>query len=126
MKRLIQLHISLFKFLKIELPKKRTSKQLVYFLADVLKRYLIAMLNEYKMLFLILDRDYRKQKQLYDKQQSLTKDLNRALKMLRYIDQKMAKSGKSRQERRGFWREFFKDGKIREDIFKNLEQELKG
>jgi hypothetical protein len=57
--------------------------------------------------------------------QALKKDLNRALKMLKIIDDRMAKMGKNRQYRRAFWREFIKDGQVRTDVFSEIEKELK-
>jgi siroheme synthase (precorrin-2 oxidase/ferrochelatase) len=51
-------------------------------------------------------------------------DLQRCLKMLQYVDTKMEKSGINRQRRRQFWRDFFKDGQVRKDIFDDLLKEI--
>lgn len=124
-KTLIKVHLGLLKYLVIELKKKRTPKELIFFLRDILKRYFAVILQEYKNSFLILDPEYRKQKKLYEKQNQLKKDLQRALKLLEYIDVKMAKSGVNRTARRQFFRDFYKNGQVRKDIYEELLKELK-
>ena len=44
--------------------------------------------------------------------------------MLKYIDTQMQQMNKSRTERRQFWRDFFKDGQIRIDVFQQLEKDI--
>ena len=122
--KLVKMHIGLIKYLNVELRKKRTPKELVYFLWAIIKRYFQVNLQEFKNLFRVFDPEYNKQKQEFKKQQDIKKDLQRALRILQYVDSKMAKSGKSRQERRRFWREFYKDGQIRNETFKDLEKEI--
>lgn len=123
-KRFIKLHFGLIKYLKLELPKKQNPKEIVLFLKQVLVVYIKELIKLYKDLFLIFDKTYRKQKKEYDKMQSVKKDLQRCIKMLQYIDQKMLKAGKSRQERRGFWREFYKNQQVRSDVFNGLDKEI--
>jgi methionine salvage enolase-phosphatase E1 len=118
------MHIGLIKYLNVELRKKRTPKELVYFLWAIIKRYFQVNLQEFKNLFRVFDPEYNKQKKEFEKQQDIKKDLQRALRILQYVDSKMAKSGKSRQERRRFWRQFYKDGQIRNETFKDLEKEI--
>ena len=126
MKRLIQLHKGLIKYLLAEIPKKKTLKELIYFLRDTGKQYFHILLQEYKNLLRLLDPEFRKAKKEYDKQQNLRKDLQRCVKILKYIDERMTKSGLGRQERRAFWREFCSDGEVRSNLWKDIEKELKG
>ena len=123
-KKFIKLHWGLFLFLRAELKKKRTPRELVLFLKDIVKRYCLIQVQEYKNLFLTFDPEYRKQKAQYDKRNDIKKDLQRALKMLQYIDAKMIKRGDNRQQRRAFWRDFFKSGQVRNDVFKDLDKEI--
>jgi hypothetical protein len=122
--RLIKVHLGLIQYLNVELRKKRTSAELIKFLKDLGERYCKVMLQEYKNLFLIFDKSYKEQKAKYDKMQTLKKDLTRCLKMLRYLDEKMEKAGMNRQRRRQFWRDFYRDGHIRTDVFEELQKEL--
>jgi methionine salvage enolase-phosphatase E1 len=122
--KFIKLHWGLFLFLRRELPKKRTAKQLIYFLTDIAKRYFQIHLQEYRNLFNVLDPEYRKQKAEYERKNDIKKDLQRALKILHYVDVKMVKAGKNRQERRSFWRDFYKNGEVRNDVFKDLDKEI--
>jgi len=120
-----RMNLGLIKYLIKELPKKTTPKEIIKFLKPIIKQYFRQLLQLYKTLFLLFDEDYQKQKKQYDNYQKIKIDLQRALKLLKYIDTKMAKSGKNRQERRGFWKEFFKDGIIRNEVFNQLQDELK-
>ena len=122
--RLIKLHLGLIKYLRIELKKKKTSSQLVHFFKDVIKAYLKELLRLYKNLFLIFDENYKTQKKEYEKHQKIKVDLQRCLKMLQYVDDKMAKSGINRQRRRQFWRDFYKDGQLRKEVFDDLLKEI--
>jgi len=124
--RIVKLHLGLFKYLRIELKKKRTLKQLIYFLRDVIKSYFKELLKQYRDLFRQFDPLYIKQKKEFDRYNKIKVDLQRAVKMLQYIDNQMAKMGKSRQQRRQFWRDFYKDGQVRIDVFNNLMKELGG
>jgi len=123
--KFIKLHIGLIKFLQSESKRKRTPKKLIYFLKEVGQAYLKELLKLYKELFLIFDSTYREQKKKYDNYNQLKLDLQRALKLLQYIDNKMAKMGKSRQQRRQFWRDFYSRGELRKETFEQLLNELK-
>ena len=122
--KLFKLHISLFQYLKQELKKKRTPKELVYFLRDVAKQYIKIHVQEVQNLFKLFDPEYRKQKAEFDKHNKVKADLQRALKILQYIDRKMVKEGKSRQVIRQFWLDFTKNAQVREDVLKGIEKEL--
>jgi hypothetical protein len=124
LKTVVKMHYGLILYLNKELRKKRTLKELIYFLRDLVKRYYQVNVGEYKKLFLILDPEYIKQKTTFDKQNQIKKDLQRALKILHYVDMKMVKAGNSRQQRRQFWRDFYKDGQVRNDVFKDLDKEV--
>jgi siroheme synthase (precorrin-2 oxidase/ferrochelatase) len=123
--RFFKLHLGLIKYLVIELKKKRTLKELIYFFKNLIKSYLKELLNLYKSLFLIFDKDYREQKKQYNKYNQIKKDLQNAIKLLNYIDNKMEKQEINRQRRRQFWRDFYSNGQIRKDIFDDLLKEIK-
>jgi len=122
--KVIKLHYALILFLVRELPKKRSPKEFVYFIRDVLKQYYKIHLQEYKNLLLLLDPEYRKQKSEFDKHNKVKADLQRALKILQYIDRKMVKEGKSRQSIRQFWLDFTKNAQVRQDVLEGIEKEL--
>ena len=105
-KRLFQLHIGLIKFLNKELRNKKTSKQLVYFLRDIGKQYFKVLIQEYKNLFLFFDKQYQEQKKKYKKENEIKKQLQLAIKILKYIDDKMERQGVPRWKRRQFWSDF--------------------
>ena len=122
--KVIKLHYALILFLSRELPKKRSPKEFVYFIRDVLKQYYKIHLQEYKNLLLLLDPEYRKQKSEFDKHNKVKADLQRALKILQYIDRKMVKEGKSRQSIRQFWLDFTKNAQVREDVMEGIKKEI--
>jgi hypothetical protein len=124
MNQLIKLHVGLFKYLRQEILKKKSLKQLVLFFKQIGTIYLKELLKLYKTLFLIFDPIYQRQKKEHEKYQKIKVDLNRCLKMLQYIDKKMEKTGINRQRRRQFWRDFFRDGQVRKDIFDELLKEI--
>lgn len=122
--QIIKLHLGLIRYLSRELPKKRTPKQFLQFLKQIIGMYLKELLKLYKNIFLIFDKEYQEKKKQYNKMQQIKKDLNRALKILQYIDEKMIKQGKNRQEIRQFWLDFTKSGQVREDIFQELLKDI--
>jgi predicted MPP superfamily phosphohydrolase len=124
MNQLFKLHVGLFKYLKTELPKKKTLKEIIKFLKPIVIAYPKELLRQYKTLFLVLDSTYQKQKKEYDKYQKIKKELQQALKMLQYVDNKLEKSGVNRQRRRQFWRDFYRDGQCRKDVFEDLLKEI--
>ncbi len=123
-KKIIKMHYHLILFLNKELRQKRNLKQLIHFIRDVLKQYTRIHLQEYKRVLLNLDPKYREQKIEFDKHNRVKQDLQRALKILQYIDNKMAKEGKSRQEMRQFWCDFTKFAYVRKDVFAGIEKEI--
>lgn len=125
MKGLIRLHIGLVKFIITELKKKKkTPKELLKFVKEIVKVYFKALGQEVKSWFLIFNKDYRKQKKEYKKLQQVKKDLQRAVKILEYVDTKLEKKGINRQRRRQFWRDFYSNGQIRKDVFEDLMKEI--
>jgi len=123
-KQLIKLHAGLTRYLINELPKKKNLREVINFLKPLLGVYLKELLKLYKSLFLVFDKEYQKQKKQFDKMQRIKVDLNRALKILQYIDEKMTKQGKNRQEIRQFWLDFTKNGQVRQDIFDELLKDI--
>jgi hypothetical protein len=124
-KRLFQLHLGLIKFLNKELRKKRKPKELVYFLRDIGKQYFKVLIQEYKNLFLIFDVQYQQQKKKYNQYNDIKKQLQLAIKILKYIDDRMQKQGVPRWKRRQFWNDFHKLGQVRKDVFDDLLKEVK-
>jgi hypothetical protein len=124
LRKIIKMHLGLIKYLNKELRVKRNLKQLIIFFRDLLKRYCQVNFQEYKNLFNILDPEYRKQKVEFDKHNKVRVDLQRALKILQYIDRKMVKEGKSRQSIRQFWLDFTKNAQVRQDVLEGIEKEL--
>jgi hypothetical protein len=122
---LIKMHLGLIKFINREFPKLKTFTQKKNFTLSLGKAYLKELLRVYKQAFLNLDPLYRVQKKKYNEQMKLKKNLQLALKLLKYIDKQMMTMGKNRQQRRAFWREFFRNGDIRIDVFNQLEKEIK-
>jgi len=125
MHRMINLHLQIIKFFRQEIKKKHSLRKWISILKDFFKSYFDILLKEYKSLFLMFDIEYQKQKKAYNNQQKLKADLNRALKLFRYIDHKMEKSGETRQRRRQFWQNFFRSGQVRRDIFDDLLKEIR-
>jgi siroheme synthase (precorrin-2 oxidase/ferrochelatase) len=123
--RLIKLHIQLIRYVVKEINKKKPIKEHIKFFRALIPQYVKTMLQEFKNLLRIFDKDFREQKTKYDKMEKIKKDLQRALKMLRFIDAQMVKTGKNRHERKQFWRDFFKSAQVRTDVFDDLEKDLK-
>lgn len=124
--RIVKLHVGLVKYLLTELKKKRTLKELIIFLRNLMVSYTKEMIKLYKDLFLVFDADYQKQKKQYNNYQKVKKELNQALKILQYVDDRMEKQGKSRKERRQFWQDFYKYGSVRKEMFDDLIKEIGG
>jgi site-specific DNA-adenine methylase len=124
-KNLWRLHLGLIKYLMQELKKKRNFTQFIHLFIDITKIYYRELLKVYRAQLKNLDPDYQKQKKQYEKYTQLKKDLQRALRLLNYLDSKMAKMGMNRQSRRQFWRDFYRDGQIRKEVFNNLLEEIK-
>jgi len=119
-----RMNLGLIKYLIKELPKKTTPKEIIKFLKPIIKQYFRQLLQLYKTLFLLFDEDYQKQKKQYDNYQKIKIDLQRCIKMLKYLDDKMAKAGLNRQRRRQFWRDFYSDGQLRKEVFDDLLKEI--
>jgi len=124
--RIIKLHLGLINYLRSELKKSRKPNEWVRFLQALGKSYYQELLKLYKELFRQFDPEFQKQKKQYDNYNQIKKDLQRCLKMLQYLDTKMQKQGISRQMRRHFWQNFYKDGQIRKETFDDLLKELGG
>ena len=124
-KRLIKMHIQLIRYVVKEIFKKKKIKEHLKFFKAIGIQYLKVMLQEFKNTLRIFDTDFRQAKKKQERIQKLKVDLKRALKMLKHIDRNLTKMGKNRQYCRQFWRDFFKSGQIRNEIFNDLEKELK-
>jgi hypothetical protein len=120
---MIKLHITIFKFLKEELKKKRTPKELVVFLKTITIQYFTVLGKEYKRLFNFLDKDYRIQQKQLNRQEQVVRDLQNGLKLLKYLNTKWIKKYNSQQNKQR-WLDFTKSHHIRTDELVELEKEL--
>jgi hypothetical protein len=123
-KRLLKLHLSLFKYLLTEFCKPKSLKTHIYFVKDIRKNYCKVMLKEYKSLFLVFDSEYQKQKKEYEKYQQAKKDVINALKVLRYAKEKMKKAGISRQRIRRFFLDASRDEEALNKLIDDLVKEV--
>jgi len=123
--RLIKAHIGLIKYIIQEFKKKKNLKGYVYFFGNLIKLYINFWIEYFKHLVNLFNSEYRKQLKQYKKYNSIKKDLQQALKILKYIDDKMQKAGLSRQKRRQFWNDFYKNGQVRKEMFDELMKEMK-
>lgn len=124
MKKLLQLNLGLIKYLLRELPKQKSLRVIIKLLKSVLVIYVKENIKLYKNLFLIFDADYQKQQKEFTKYQKIKVDLQRCLKMLQYIDEKMKQSKLPGYKRKQFWRDFYRDGQIRKEVFEDLLKEI--
>jgi uncharacterized protein (UPF0147 family) len=124
MNQLIKLHLGLFKYIKTELPKKKTLKEFIKFLKQIIEVYLKELIKLYKNLFLVFDIDYKNQKKQYDNYNKIKKELQQALKMLQYVDKRMIEQKVPRNIRRQFWNDFRKNGTVRKETFDQLLKEI--
>lgn len=123
--RLIKVHVGLIKYLIEAFIKNRTIKLRLKILINIIKSYPKVIWNELKVSWKsIFDKDYRLQKKKYDDVQKLKKEFQRALKILKYFDESMKKKGFPSWRRKQFWRDFYKSGSIRSEVFEELEKEL--
>jgi len=119
--KLIKLHVGLYRYLKIELNKKRTFRELVLFLLITIKAYFKELIRLYNTLFLIFDKEYRFQKKQYKKYQSAQKEIKGLIKLLRYSKTKLRKAGVSKQRIKRF---FITLGSTDDDALHKLCDEL--
>ena len=124
-KRLITIHRNLLKLIFSESKKKKTLNLHIRLLLHLLVQYIRVMINEYKNLFLILDPVYRKRLNEQNKYNRLKKDLYRAIKLLQLIDRRMKDRGLPNWRRKQFWRDFYKNGQCRTEVFEDLIKEMK-
>ncbi len=120
MKKLLQNHLELVKYVLKELKVKRTPKQAVEFFKTLGKSYYKVMLQEYKNLFMLFDKDYKKEKIKFKKYQQYQKDLRNAYRIIQY----MVKMGDDRQNRKNIRRDFEKYGIINKETEKKILDEL--
>jgi hypothetical protein len=125
MLNIIKAHINFIQVIVQELKKKKSIKEHLKFLKEMGKSYLKVNINLIKkQIASLFNKEYRKQQKEYKKYQKIKVDLQRCLKMLQYVDEKMDKAGVNRQRRRQFWRDFYSSGQVRKDIFDELMKEI--
>jgi len=125
LKRIITIHRNLLKLIISESKKKKPINLHTRFFLHLGKEYCRVMINEYKNLFLILDPIYRKRLSERNKYNRLKTDLHRAIKMLQLVDRRMKEQGFPRWKTQQFWRDFWKNGQVRVDVFEDLLKEIK-
>jgi len=123
--KLIRAHIGLIKYILQEIKNKKTFKDFVKFGIEIIKSYMKFWVQYFIHLGIMFNKDYRKQQKKYKKYMEVKADLQKALKILKYIDNKMKKSGLSRQKIRQFWRDFYKSGQVRKEMFDDLLKDMK-
>jgi len=123
--KLFKLHVSLFKYLQAELKKKRTTKELVYFLRDLVKAYFREIIKLYKELFLSFDPEYKKKKKEYNAYMKTKQDVQRILRLFDYINTELlVKMGKTKEEKKQIRRDLYEYGRLDKDVFERLMKEL--
>jgi uncharacterized protein YxeA len=124
--RLIQIHISLIKYILSSFKQHKTVKDLVRVFIGILKSYPKVLLADFKSdINYLTDKNFRESQKKATKIQQLKKDFNRALKMLHYFDENLKKRGVPNWKRKQFWRDFYRNGTVRTELFNKLAEELK-
>lgn len=121
---LVKLNVALFNFLKAEVKVKRTLVVRLGVLQKVFGDYFKNLLELYKQFFKEIDPKEIENKKKVAAYLKIQKDLENACKLLDYIERKKLE-GKSGIEKRQFYRDFLKEGKVRTELFKELMQEIK-
>jgi len=122
MLKIIKLHADLIKVLRIESKKKKSLKQLIYFLRDVLKSYFKYLLRMYAEIFLQFNPKYQEQKKQFEKHKQYKKDIANAWKIIQW----MLKQGEKRIERKQIRRDFLCYGKISKELERELMKDIYG
>jgi hypothetical protein len=124
MLQIIKLHIGLYRYLKTELPKQKSPKAVILFLWNVTVMYFKELFKMIKNISLLFDKTYQQQQKQHKKMQQLKVDLNRALKVLQYVETKMKQQGIPRWKVRQFFRDFYNNGQVRKEVFDDLLKEI--
>jgi len=125
MLKIIKLHTGLVKFLRQQLPQQKSIRKVIIFLYKLTKNaYIPQLLRLYKDLFVNLDPEYRTKVKANEKYTRIKKDLENARKLLNYVNKKMVEKKYTRTQQRQFWVSFYKDGRVRTEIFKWLMEEI--
>lgn len=125
MNRLLKFNINLIKFLRTELKKKKSVKELILLFKVILKRYFQVLLQELRILLLIFDIDYQIQKKKYKKYQQIKKEVLNAIKLLKYTKIKLQKAGFSRQRIRRFFMDLGSNEEAMQKLIEELIKEIK-
>ena len=75
-------------------------------------------------MFKIFDVNYRQQQKKIEKYNNLKADFMRALKLLKLVEKRLKDQGMPRWKVRQFFRDFFKDGEVRKEVFDQLMKAL--
>jgi len=125
MLKIIKLHTGLVKFLRQQLPQQKSIRKVIIFLYKLTKNaYIPQLLRLYKDLFVNLDPEYRTKVKANEKYTRIKKDLENARKLLDYVNKKMVEKKYTRTQQRQFWVSFYKDVRVRTEIFKWLMEEI--
>jgi hypothetical protein len=123
-KYLFYLHLDLVRNLLAIFETKKTIKQWLVFFKGLLKSYLIAWLSIYRTLLFRFTSKYWQDRKKMQQYMKVKQGLEFGVKMLMYIERKKLGT-MDRKGKRQFWLSFFKEGKIRTEIFKELMEEIK-
>ena len=122
--KILKAHIGLIRYIVKELMIKKTPKQYVHFILETIRAYFRFWVQELRNLLKLTDPEYRKQQTQYRKYNEIKGDLQKAIKILKYLDFKMTKAGINRQKKRQFWNDFVKNGQVRKEMFEDLMKEI--
>jgi hypothetical protein len=123
--KIFKLHVDLYRYLKTELKKKRTNKELLKFTLDIAASYFKELFKLAKEPFNLLDPTYRKQKQDLDNHKKAMEELKKSFVLLHKIDQNLEKLGFPNYKKKQFRRDYFVHGIINSEILNELEKGLK-
>lgn len=124
MLKIIKLHIGLFRYIKTELPKQKTSKDIVKFFKNITIAYTKEIIKLFLSMFWIFDKEYRKLQKEVKKKETAKKDVVNALKLLKYSRDKMKKAGISRQRIRRFYLDLSRDAEALDKLVDDLMKEV--
>ena len=116
----INLHLNVIRYLHQELKKKKTFKEIIELFKTTFIAYLKGLLQMYKVLFLMLDPEYRKQRKIAEKTKQYRKDIVNAYRLLKFMIEK----GKTKLAREQIRADFIKHGMLSKDLEKQIMSEV--
>lgn len=120
--RILKLHQGLYRYLRIELKRKRSSRELVFFLKKILESYIKEILKIVNYSLNYFNPIYVKQRIEYKKYLQYKKDLSNAWRILQFV----LKQGKTKQERKQIKSDFIKFGRISKEVEQIILKDIYG